>query len=332
MSGPDTTVGDAAADAADAVVAAIDAPEVVTVGAATVDRTYHVSNIPAADGGAYADTVEESFGGVGANVAVAAARLGRSAGLVARIGDDDVGDRVAADLDAQPIDDGHVRRKPGTSTHCLILRDDDGKRSIVTAGDSARALTLDDSDRAYLFGADAAFLTAYNPDRVHQAALELAGHPDAPPFVFDLSGPLAELAGRGASEVTVDRWVETADVFVVGEVAAEAYLGCSGREAAVELRDRGAERVASTMGPEGAVLVDADGVHELPATEVSVVDETGAGDAYVAALIDRWVLGGESAPEAGRFAAAAAACNVAEAGARGGLPTREDVEELLDER
>ena len=307
-------------------------PSVVTVGAATVDRTYHVSTLPGADGGAYADTVSESFGGVGANVAWAVARLGRSAGLVARLGDDDVGARVAADLDGSPVDVARVRRDPGTSTHCVVLRDGDGTRSIVTAGDSASRLRLDDDDRRYLAGADAVFLTAYNPDPVHRAVLDVAAGPDAPPVVFDLSGRLAELAGRGASEPTVDRWVEAADLFVVGDVAAESYLGCTGREAAAELRARGADRVAATSGPAGAVLADHTGLHELSAVAVDAVDETGAGDAYVAALIDRWILAGVPAREAGRFAAAAAAGNVASEGARGALATRADVESLLGER
>jgi len=325
-------VSDADAPAGSDPASTPESPEVVTVGAATVDRTYRVSNIPRADGGAYADAVEESFGGVGANVACAAARLGRSAGLVARLGDDDVGQRVAADLAAGPVDDDRVRREPGTSTHCVILRDGDGRRSIVTAGDSARRLRLDDADRRRLAGADAAFLTAYDPDPVHRAALDVAERPDAPPFVLDLSGPLAELAGRGATEGTIDRWVEAADLFVVGEVAAESYLGRTGRAAATELRDRGADRVAATRGPAGAVLADDGGVRELPAFDVDVVDETGAGDAYAAALIDRWVLADEPAREAGRFAAAAAALNVREPGARGGLATTDAVEVFLADR
>lgn len=324
--------GTDAADVADPADGVGDAPEVVTVGAATVDRTYRVSNMPRPDGGAYANAVEESFGGVGANVACAAARLGRSAGLIARLGDDEAGERVAADLASSPIDDDRVRREPGTSTHCVILRDGDGRRSIVTAGDSARRLRLDAADRRRLAGADAVFLTAYNPDPVHGTALDLAGRSDAPSVAFDLSGPLAELAGRGASESTVDRWVEAADLFVVGDVAAESYLGRTGREAAEALRARGADRVAATGGSAGAVLADGTGVHELPAFDVAVADETGAGDAYVAALIDRWLLAGEPAREAGRFAAAAAALNVREPGARGGLATADAVEAFLAER
>lgn len=90
-------------------------PEVVAIGAATVDRQYLVSNHPQPDGGAFASDVEETFGGVAANVATGCARLGREAGLVARLGEDEVADRVTADLRGSPLETSHVRRKPGTS-------------------------------------------------------------------------------------------------------------------------------------------------------------------------------------------------------------------------
>ncbi|MFC7137097.1 PfkB family carbohydrate kinase [Halobaculum litoreum] len=80
------------------------------------------------------------------------------------------------------------------------------------------------------------------------------------------------------------------------------------------------------------MLANDSGVYELPAFDVSVVDETGAGDAYAAALIDRWILAGVPPREAGRFAAAAAAHNVAAEGARGGLATRAAVRSFLADR
>ncbi|WP_246308042.1 carbohydrate kinase family protein [Halorarum salinum] len=307
-------------------------PEVVTIGAATVDRQYLVSNHPEPDGGAFANDVEESFGGVAANVATACARFGREAGLVARLGEDDVADRVLEELRRSALDVSRVRREPGTSTHCVILRDGDGRRSIVTAGDSTKRLRLDDADLAYLADADAMFVTAYAPDPVHEALLSRAREDAFPPVAFDLSGRPAELEGRGARVATVDAWVEAASLFVVGEVAAEAYLGCSGREAAERLRERGADGVASTVGDDGATLLGPEADLDVPALDVDVVDETGAGDAFVAGLIDAWVLGDASAADAGRFAAAAAGLNCESAGARGGLPTREEVEAALAAR
>lgn len=310
---------------------AADAPQVVTVGAATVDRHYAVTNLPAPDGGAYAPEVTERPGGVAANVARGVDRLGRSAGIVTRLGEDGVGDTVADRLDEGPLDTTHVRRGPEASTHCVVLRADDGTRSIVTAGDSVRAMTLRPSDRSYLAGADAVFVTAYAPDRVHRTLADWADDDGFPPVVFDLSGPRSELADRGAREASVDRWVETAALFVTGRVAAESYLGVSGEAAAERLRDRGVARAAVTSGPAGATLV-ADGLVSLPAFDVDVVDETGAGDAFVAGLTHAWLLGDRGPRRAGRFAAATAALSCTAAGASGGLPTADRVAEFLADR
>ncbi|WP_435147139.1 carbohydrate kinase family protein [Halobaculum sp. P14] len=312
--------------------------DVVAVGAAALDRQYLVSNLPEPDGGAYADGVEDTFGGVAANVATGCAQLGRDAGILTRLGRDDVADRVLADLDDGPLDTARVRRKPGTSTHCIVLRDGDGKRSIVTAGDSVKRLRLDEDDVSYLAAADVVFVTAYAPDPVHQTLLSCArgerpaGAPadgSFPPVVFDLSGPPAELDGRGARPGTVDDWLDAAALVVVGDVAAAGHFGCTGRDAAALLAERGADRVASTAGDDGATLVDGDGLVDVPAFDVDAVDETGAGDAYAAGLIHAWLLGDRTATEAGRVAAAAAACNCTEAGARGGQPTADELESFL---
>ena len=320
-------------------------PALVTIGAATVDRHYAVSNLPAPDGGAYAPAVTDHPGGVAANVASGAAHLGRPAGLLTRLGDDDFGETVRGRLADDPFDTSRVRVGPDTTTHCVILRDDDGTRSIVTAGDSVRNMRLRPADYPYLAAADAVFVTAYAPDRVHRTLLNWASESGFPPVVFDLSGPLSELDGRGARSASVDQWVETAELFVVGRVAAASYLGCAGADAAAELRERGVRRAAVTDGEAGATLVaptataptadetDADSsLVDVPAFDVDVVDETGAGDAYVAGLIDTWLLGDRDPAAAGRFAAATAALACTAVGARGNPPTTEQVETFLARR
>lgn len=302
-------------------------PAVVAVGAATVDRTYAVTNLPAPDGGAFARSVASAPGGVGANVAVGCARLGRSAGLIARLGGGSIGDEVAADLETAPIDRERVRRGPGTTTHCLVLRDPDGERMIVTAGGSTTRLRLKNRDLAYLRDAEAVFVTAYAPDPVVGRLADLAAEPSFPPLAFDLSGPLAELQGRGASRETIDRVVDRAALVVAGDVAAESYLGVAPDDAPAALRDRGVDRAALTHGRAGSTLVTPEATVDVPAFDVDTVDATGAGDAYVAGLIDRWLLG--DGDRAGRWAAGVAALNCRQEGARGGLPSADRVRSFL---
>lgn len=307
-------------------------PDFVAVGAATVDRFYGVTNLPAPDGGAFAREVSERFGGVGANVATGVARLGRDSALLARLGGDDLGDRVLADLDAGPVSTALLRRGPGTTTHCVILRAPDGERMIVTAGDSTVRLRLDDADRDAIRAADAVFVTAYTPDPVTSEIVEIAAEPNGPALAFDLSGPIEELRNRGTEPATIDHVVEIADLFVTAELAAESYLDCPGHEAADVLRERGCSRGAVTFGTDGATLFDGDERTRIAAFDVDAVDTTGAGDAFTAALAERWLLGGDDAAEAGQFAAAAAALNCRAEGARGGLPDRAAVSAFLSER
>ena len=85
-------------------------------------------------------------------------------------------------------------------------------------------------------------------------------------------------------------------------------------------------------GERGVTLLEAGGsqveMHHVPAFNVSVVDTTGAGDVLHAALIAAWLIRGQRAVDAGRFASAAAALSCQDWGVRASLPTRKEVEAL----
>jgi ribokinase/sulfofructose kinase len=298
---------------------------VVAVGSTAVDRIYPVTNLPAPDGGAFARDERVTDGGVAANVAVACARLGHDPGVVSRVGRDADGDRAVAALDDEGVETTHVARGEERTSFSLVLRDDDGERMIVNGGSAVGALRLEAADRDYYRSADAVFTSAYAPDPVVSAVLKDARAGACPPLLFDLAGPVAELAGRGTARETVDALLPHVDCFLAGEVALRSYLGCTGREAARELQEKGVRRAALTRGAAGALLVDGDAVVAVPAFDVPVRDTTGAGDAFAAGLVDAWLRRGLSARDAGRFAAAVAAENCTAEGARGGLPDRETV-------
>jgi ribokinase/sulfofructose kinase len=348
-------------------------PAVLSVGAAAIDEWYAVSNIPEPDGGAFADEVTSAFGGVGANVAVALDRLGRDAGLVSRVGDDEYGRRALAYLAETGVDGTHVAVGDAPHTRSLILRDPDGERAIVTAGESFRGLRPGDDALAAMADADAVFITAYAPDRaarrvldrvesLRAAAAEAGGAP--PALVFDLSGAVEELVGRGTEPATVHRFLHRADLFVADGVAAPAFFGSAAaaveRIAAAQRRARDSEagsesrsrrgptwpRAVLTRGADGMTAIAGGEATEFDAFDVETVDATGAGDAFTAGLIDQWIAGesrggDESAePRADRdgvapgvrFAAAVAAINCTSRFTQPGLPTRDEVESFLAER
>jgi ribokinase/sulfofructose kinase len=253
------------------------------------------------------------------------AALGHDAGVVSRVGDDDAGDTVVDSLTDWDVDASGVHRGEDATSYTLVLRGPDGDRMIVAGGDSVPGLALTDAAREALRDADCVFTSAYAPDAVVRELVDMRENGDVAALVFDLAGPLPELEGRGATPETIDAAAEAADLFVANEVAARSYLDTDPESAARALASRGADRVAVTAGAEGAFLATAEETIHVPALDVDAVDATGAGDAFTAALVHAWLLGGENPARAGRTASAAAAQNCTAEGARGALPTRDDL-------
>jgi ribokinase/sulfofructose kinase len=309
-----------------------DRSEVLAVGSAAIDHCYALSNLPGPDESAHVLASEERFGGVAANVASALVRFDRDSGVLARVGDDPAGERIARDLaDREVITDRLQRGTDEHSTYCLVFRDREGRRSIVAGGESAQALRLRPADVTAIRGARAVFVDAYVPDGVTRTIVAEARKGE---FVlaFDLAGPMAEFTHRGIDRGTIDDLVPIADLLVANEAAIRSYLGVEPREAAAELRERGLQRGTITLGSRGALLIDEAGTIATPAFEVEATDTTGAGDVFTAGLLHAWELGDREKAAAGRFAAAAAALSCTATGARGRLPTVEDIEAFLASR
>jgi ribokinase len=98
--------------------------------------------------------------------------------------------------------------------------------------------------------------------------------------------------------------------------------------AARALAARTGAAVLVTLGADGALLLDGDRVERLPAPVIEVVDTTGAGDAVNGALATE-LAAGRPLRDAARFALTAAALSTRAAGARAGMPRRDEVLAVL---
>ncbi|MFB6112119.1 MAG: carbohydrate kinase family protein [Halobacteriaceae archaeon] len=305
-------------------------PVVVGVGNALVDHTFHLTNLPEPDGGAYVMNRERGFGGVETNVVTNLAGLDIETGLIARVGTDGDGEAVREHLAGLPVDDSRVRQVAGDETsYTHVLTDPDGQRVILGGGDSTLNLRLDADDRTYLEGASVAMSSAYAP----RSVLETLATSD-PLFVFDLAGRFEDLEHRGLTRDALLGLLDDIELFVANMAAARSLF--EGADATADtladrLRSRGVNRAAITRGRDGAVLAGPAGVTTVPAVDVEVVDTTGAGDAFTAGLIASWLLGEATMTSAGRFAAAAAAATCRVRGAHAEPPDRETVMALLDQ-
>lgn len=288
-----------------------------------MDLVVRAPRLPAVGESLIAHTFQTFIGGKGGNQATAAARLGAEVTMIGRVGDDDFGRAILTNLRNEGIDTSGVSIDPsmGTGVSVPIVLDD-GNNAIFAVPRANLALDAADIERsrAVIEASDvlmvqfevgmAATETAMRIARAAGRAVMLNPAPIAP-------HPPGLLA--------------LASVLLPNEVEAAALAPEAGgdhRREAEMLLARGPGAVVITLGELGA-LVAVDGqTTDIPAFPVKAVDSVGAGDAFCGAFAVA-MAEGATPVEAARFGAAAGAVAVTRAGAAASLPSRADVDRIL---
>jgi 5-dehydro-2-deoxygluconokinase len=308
-------------------------PEVLTVGRVSVDLYPEQIGVPL---GAVR-TFRKLLGGSPTNVAVAAARLGRRAAVVTKVGEDGFGAYVREALSAFGVDGSRVGTDPELRTplaFCeihppdhfplLFYRQPTAPDLQLGRGD----LDLHEVARVRVFWTTG---TGLSEEPSRSATLEALRVRGRRPFtVHDLDYRAAfwdspHEAGRWSREALA--WATVA-VGNLEEVA--VALGREGApdEAARAVLDLGPELAVVKLGPDGVLAATADELVVLPAVEVEVLNGLGAGDAFGGALC-HGLLSGWELERIVSFANAAGALVATRLGCADEMPTEAEVEELL---
>ena len=265
---------------------------------------------------------------MGATAMAAAGKLGASAEIWTRIGDDLSGEFLIRDFHRFNVDTSQVRIVPGAATGvCAVLvnADTGDRRFIFYPGrglDVPLNFDLARIDHAKCILVDGSFID----DAIRAAA---RARQVGVPVVADLGG----LAGKA---LELARLV---DIMIVPEECARRYA--DGADPAVSIpriRDLGPRVVVVTMGDRGGLYAGRlrDGDPETPLThyeafKVPVVDTTGCGDVFHGAfcfgLVRGWGL-----DRIVQFASATAALKCRELGGRSGIPTCDEVQQFLTQQ
>jgi len=244
--------------------------------------------------------------------------MGLRASYIGAFGSDDDGERLRRTLAARGLDLADSVVRPVANRSAVVLVDErNGDRVVMGHRDAGLALDAGMLPRSALTHA-----RAVHVDGVDEAASIAA----------------ARIAREAGAHVTCDlESIGTRTEELLGELTIpilaqglpETITGERDAERALRRLDAPHARLRCvTMGAKGALLLDGDRVYRAAAPRVDVVDTTGAGDVFRGAFIAALLRG--DAPEAIlRFANAAAALSCTKAGALGGVPTREAVEQLL---
>lgn len=292
---------------------------VTVVGSINVDLVVHAERLPlpgeTVQGGRFA----HSRGGKGANQAVAAARAGATVTMIGAVGNDAYGADAIQALRDEGIDVSRIRVVDEPTGVALIGVGARGANAILLAPGANGALVEGD---AVLAGRDASVvLTSFEiPYEVALAAVRNARASGATPIVTP-----APAHALSAELLALD------PILVPNEHELTVMIGNDDSAAALaEVTRRTAGPVIVTQGAAGALLAHGERRERFNSRQpaASVVDTTGAGDAFVGTLA-AWLADGRPLDEAIAAANAAGALSVSALGARDGLPDRSKIEALL---
>jgi ribokinase len=278
------------------------------------DLVVQVPDLPEPGTSTAVTTRLEALGGKGANTAVGIAQLGTPVALVGVVGDDEVGARLLDQARADGIDTTAVVHRAATRTGLIVdLLTERGEWRYLE--DLPDAVQLTEADVAaaedVLTSADTVVVQLQQPSAATLAAARCAR----------AAGRRVVLDGAPRPDEHREPLLAAADVLRLDHHEAELLTGAritdaeSGRRAARDLLERGPQLVAVAVDGVGNAFAWPGDDLVLPLTGTHVVDTTGGGDAFTAALTCA-LTAGRTPWHAARLAVAAAGATVAHPGGR----------------
>jgi ribokinase len=258
-------------------------------------------------------------GGKGANQAVAAARLGAQVSMVGAVGEDAFGEQLYAGLANEGIAMQHVRRVEGGSGSASITVAGGENQIVIVPGANASVSPAQvEAASAPIGQADVVLVQMEVPLETVEATLRL-GHTLGVPVILN-PAPAQSLPLE---------WLRLARYLTPNQHELAILLGADPAEDFKALMRRAPAPLVLTRGSEGAWYREDGEPQHQSGFRVEVVDSTGAGDTFNAALA---VFLKDGLPTAVRKACAAAALSVSRLGAQGGMPGLAEVESLLQQQ
>jgi ribokinase len=302
---------------------------ITIMGIFVADLTFRTTHMPA-----WGETIlglgfKLGPGGKGSNQAVAAARLNGQVDFISKLGRDTFGDLAR-----------EIYRKEGIQTSFLLETDHHatgaasivvdhvkGENAIIVFPGACSELTTTEVEQAReLIAASSIFMTQLElPVPLVQYALEMAHQLGVPTILNPAPAlPIPEELYALCDYMTPN---ETE----ASHLSGKRVTGPDDAELAADiLLARGVRNVVITLGASGAFVKNANLTAHVPAFEAgAVLETTGAGDAFNGGLAVG-LSEGMDLIEATRFGCGAAGISVTRNGTAPSMPTREEVEALLE--
>jgi len=298
--------------------------DVLGLGAVAVDELIYVDAFPPPDAKTRVSRTERACGGLTATALVAASRLGSSCAYAGILGTDELSDFAVRCLQEEKVDLTHLQRRPEVKP----------VHSFIVVGEQRHTRNVFANSKDFTGPAE-----NWPPEQIIQRSkVLLIDH-------FGLPGMIraARIARAAGVAVVADaerdsgprfaEWLECADHLILGARFAAQLTSASSPEDAVQrLWSPQRQVVVVTDGHEGCWSIDKGDpvVRHQPAFRAHAVDTTGCGDVFHGAYASALARGLPVLARI-RIASMAAALKSRFPGGQAGIPTRDEVEDVLDE-
>lgn len=291
---------------------------IACVGITVLDRIWYLADLPKEGGKYVANNYTEVGGGPAATAAVAAAKLGPDVDFIGRVGDDDTGSRLLAELESLGVNTRFTRIFKGArSSQSAVLVDASGERIIANYPSPdlpAEADWLQDIDFSQW---DVVLADVRWHDGAKQAL---------------------SLARQQGVTTVLDADITPQDIADLVALSDHAAFSAPGLQRMTQIAEAESAlkkaqtltngHVYVTQGKDGCYWLEKGALSHLPAFQIDVVDTTGAGDVFHGALAVG-LAQNQPAQDAVRFASAVAALKCTRPGGRAGIPDCDQTRSFL---
>ena len=314
--------------------------DVICIGAALVDMVAKVERHPLEDDEVFVSDLKLLSGGAAANTAYACAKLGLKTAFIGKLGPhDEFGGKIIEDFKTVALDTSLIKYSKiyGTGSAYVALNPK-GDRRIYAHSGAANYLSEEDIVPDEISRAKVVFLSSLKNTDPFIKAAQISKERE----ITVILNPGMLIIDQGLENIK--QLLENIDILILSKREYATLLNLTNSEldekliskSSTTLLSLGLKLVVVTMGNKGAFLTDGENSSMIPPIEVNeVTDTTGAGDAFSAGFIYKYVQQLDHDFDAfindAKYGNLIAGRCIQELGARHGIPTEKELKILLDE-
>lgn len=298
---------------------------ILVIGSSNTDMTVRSATLPKPGETVLGGDFRMGPGGKGANQAVAARLLGGDVTFVCKLGRDMFGEGASKHYESCGLDTSKILWSDKPSGVALITVDSKAENSIVVASGANADVTVSDIDSV-------ADIIKSSGILLLQLEIPMDAVVRAAEIAFE-AGVQVVLNPAPATSLPAEL-LKCVSILIPNETEASAISGIdinnleTASAAAERLKGMGVREVIITMGSRGSMVCDGECTF-VPAVKVNAVDTTAAGDTFCGGVCVA-LSEGKDLLEAVRFATAASSIAVQRPGAQDSVPSRCEVDKLLN--